>query len=151
VKTIAEALGVARSNLVMQAIDATLGRRGRPPQPEAELLAEIKEIIATTLRRRERQVNNHCQSETAYLVLTKTGERAILAPRQRGIIQGMSVEGWVAIITRLLFAGMTVLLAFGWSSKATAVAIVSPSAETNVEGNCNNVFPFDIAPPGFVS
>jgi hypothetical protein len=53
--------------------------------------------------------------------------------------------------TRLLLAGMTVLLAFGWSSKATAVTIVSPSAETNVEGNGNNVFPFDIAPPGFVS
>jgi hypothetical protein len=60
----------------------------------------------------------------------------------------MSVEGRVAMTTRLLLAGMTVLLAFGGSSKATAVTIVSPSAETNVEGNGNNVFPFDIAPPG---
>jgi putative transposase len=38
-------LGVARSNLVAQAA-ATPCRRGRPPQPEADLLAEIKQVIA---------------------------------------------------------------------------------------------------------
>jgi putative transposase len=45
VKTIADALGVARSNLVAQA-GATPPRRGRPPQPEDELLAEIRQVIA---------------------------------------------------------------------------------------------------------
>jgi putative transposase len=45
VKTIADALGVARSNLVVQA-GATPARRGRPPQPEDELLAEIRKVIA---------------------------------------------------------------------------------------------------------
>ena len=44
-KTIADALGVARSNLVVQA-GATPARRGRRPQPEDELLAEIRKVIA---------------------------------------------------------------------------------------------------------
>jgi putative transposase len=47
VKTIAEAVGVSRSNLVVQAAASTLRqRRGRRPQPEDELLAEIKDTIA---------------------------------------------------------------------------------------------------------
>jgi putative transposase len=47
VKTIAETIGVARSNLVVQAAAPTLRqRRGRRPQPEDELLAEIKDTIA---------------------------------------------------------------------------------------------------------
>ena len=46
-KTIAEAVGVARSNLVVQAAAPPLRqRRGRRPQPEAALLAEIKALIA---------------------------------------------------------------------------------------------------------
>jgi putative transposase len=45
VKRVADALGVARSNLAIQA-SAAPGRRGRRPQPEAELLAEIKQVIA---------------------------------------------------------------------------------------------------------
>jgi putative transposase len=45
-KTIADALGVARSNLAVQAIAAPRQRRGRRPQPDAELLAEIKATIA---------------------------------------------------------------------------------------------------------
>ena len=44
-KTIADALGVARSNLVIPA-SATPGHRGRRPPPENELLAEIKQVIA---------------------------------------------------------------------------------------------------------
>ena len=44
-KTIADTLGVARSNLVAQ-VGATPPRRGRPPQPEDELLAEIRQLIA---------------------------------------------------------------------------------------------------------
>jgi transposase-like protein len=46
VKPISDALGVARSNLVVQAAGATRQRRGRRPQPEAALLAEIKALIA---------------------------------------------------------------------------------------------------------
>ena len=46
-KAIAEALGVARSNLIAQTTAATpRRRRGRRPRPEAELLAEIKQTIA---------------------------------------------------------------------------------------------------------
>ena len=46
-KTVTDALGVARSNLVIQneASNAPQ-RRGRPPQPDAALLDEIKGIIA---------------------------------------------------------------------------------------------------------
>lgn len=46
-KTVTDALGVARSNLAVQAAPArSRQRRGRPSQPDAELLAEIKAIIA---------------------------------------------------------------------------------------------------------
>jgi putative transposase len=47
VKTVSDALGVARSNLVVQAApDMPRQRRGRRPQPEHELLTEITHIIA---------------------------------------------------------------------------------------------------------
>jgi putative transposase len=47
VKTIADMLGVARSNLAVQAApQRTQQRRGRRPQPEVELVAEIKALIA---------------------------------------------------------------------------------------------------------
>ena len=46
-KTIADTLGVVRSNLVAQATaGAPDRRRGRRSQPEAPLLAEINEVIA---------------------------------------------------------------------------------------------------------
>ena len=46
-KTVSDALGVARSNLAVQlAANATRQRRGRRPQPEGDLLAEIKETMA---------------------------------------------------------------------------------------------------------
>lgn len=46
-KTVADALGVARSNLAEQAAPTTLRQcRGRRAQPDAALLAEIKELIA---------------------------------------------------------------------------------------------------------
>ena len=46
-KTIADSLGVARSNLTVQAApERTRQRRGRRPQPEAELVVEIKALIA---------------------------------------------------------------------------------------------------------
>jgi putative transposase len=47
VKTIAETVGVARSNLVVQAAASTTRKcRGRRLQREDELLAEIKQVIA---------------------------------------------------------------------------------------------------------
>ena len=45
-KTVADTLGVARSNLAAPVTAASRSRRGRRPQPEAELLAEIKQVIA---------------------------------------------------------------------------------------------------------
>ena len=45
-KTVADVLGVARSNLAAQVAARPRQRRGRRPQPDATLLAEIKEIIA---------------------------------------------------------------------------------------------------------
>ena len=46
-KTVADTLGVARSNLAVQASPQRLSRRrSRPPQPETELVAEIKALIA---------------------------------------------------------------------------------------------------------
>lgn len=47
VKTIADTLGVARSNLATQTAGSTpRRRRGRRPQPEGALVAELKTIIA---------------------------------------------------------------------------------------------------------
>jgi len=47
VKAISDTLGVARSNLAMQAASGrTRKRRGRRPQPEAALVTEIKTLIA---------------------------------------------------------------------------------------------------------
>jgi putative transposase len=47
VKRIADTLGVARSNLAQQAApERSRQRRGRHPQPEAALVAEIKALIA---------------------------------------------------------------------------------------------------------
>jgi putative transposase len=46
VKAIADTLGVARSNLTVQArLERSRQRRGRRPQPEAELVAEIRVLI----------------------------------------------------------------------------------------------------------
>jgi hypothetical protein len=46
--------------------------------------------------------------------------------------------------TRLFAVVTGVLLLLGWGSEATAITIVSPSAQTSVEGNDNNGFPFNI-------
>jgi hypothetical protein len=45
---------------------------------------------------------------------------------------------------RCLTIGLSGLLALASSPNAIAAAIVSPSTDTSVEGNSNNVFPFDI-------
>jgi putative transposase len=47
VNRVAQTLGVARSNLVVKAAASTIRqRRGRRPEPEDELLAEMKQVIA---------------------------------------------------------------------------------------------------------
>ena len=62
-KAISDILGVARSNLAEQAApQRTRQRRGRRPQPEAELVAEIKALIAgqpTYGYRRHRLLRQH--------------------------------------------------------------------------------------------
>ena len=45
-KTVADALGVARSNLAEHAKPRPPKRVGRPPLPEEDLVAEIKAVIA---------------------------------------------------------------------------------------------------------
>ena len=55
------------------------------------------------------------------------------------------------MIKRLFIVSTIVLLTFRWSPIETAITIVSPSTNQSVEGNSNNIFLFDIAPPGFVS
>ena len=46
-KIVADTLGVARSNLAVQAAPVKIPqRRGRPPEPDTALLTEIKAIIA---------------------------------------------------------------------------------------------------------
>src|SRR5690606_40352579 len=44
-KTICETIGVARSNVTERARGRAAVRRGRPPQPDVELVAAIEEII----------------------------------------------------------------------------------------------------------
>ncbi|EYR82909.1 transposase [Shinella sp. DD12] len=45
-KAVCETLGVARSNVAARAARSPSGARGRPPQPDRELVEEIKAIIA---------------------------------------------------------------------------------------------------------
>ena len=45
-KVVCETLGVARSNAAMRAAGRLAKRRGRPPLPQDELLANIKAVIA---------------------------------------------------------------------------------------------------------
>lgn len=45
-KTVADVLGVARSNLVEQIKERSPRRVGRPPVPADDLVAEIKAVIA---------------------------------------------------------------------------------------------------------
>ena len=45
-KTVAEVIGVSRSNLIERLQDRPKKRLGRPPLPDDELVAEIKAVIA---------------------------------------------------------------------------------------------------------
>jgi len=44
-KTIAEVIGVSRSNLIERLQERSKTRIGRPPLPDEELVAEIKVVI----------------------------------------------------------------------------------------------------------
>ena len=84
-KTIADTLGVARSNLAVQAkTGVPVRRRGRPAKPEAELLAEIKQIIAdqptygyrrvhALIRRRQQQGGGAINVKRVYRIMKVHG------------------------------------------------------------------------------
>ena len=48
VKTVAEVIGVSRSNLIERMRERPKKRIGRPPLPDEELVGEIKAVIAAT-------------------------------------------------------------------------------------------------------
>jgi putative transposase len=107
VKTISDALGVARSNLAAQAAPKRARqRRGRRPQPEDELLAEIKEAIAgqatygyrrihALVRRQRAQENRPAVNvKRVYRVMKAHG---LLLERHTGRGQGRRHDGRVAV------------------------------------------------------
>ncbi len=49
-KTVCDVLGVARSNIAVRARAPLAKPLGRPPQPEADLLADIKAVIGERSR-----------------------------------------------------------------------------------------------------
>ena len=79
-KTVADTLGVARSNLAAVAVEASCSRRGRRPQPETDLLAEIKQIIAGTPTYGYRRVH--------VMVLTKASAMPFDCGLSSGVVQG---------------------------------------------------------------
>jgi len=106
VKRIADTLGVARSNLAAQAVPAqTRQRRGRPAQPEAELVAEIKTLIAgqpsygyrrihALLRRQRREGGAPVNVKRVYRVMKAHG---LLLQRHTGDGEERRHDGRVAV------------------------------------------------------
>jgi putative transposase len=107
VKRIADTLGVARSNLAAQADPAqTRKRRGRPPQPEAEVVAEIKTLIArqptygyrrihALLRRQRREQGGAAVNvKRVYRVMKAHG---LLLERHTGKSEARRHDGRVAV------------------------------------------------------
>jgi putative transposase len=107
VKTISDTLGVARSNLAAQAAPKTARqRRGRRPQPENELLAEIKEVIAgqptygyrrihaLVRRRRAREGGRPVNVKRVYRVMKVHG---LLLQRHTGKGEERRHDGRVAV------------------------------------------------------
>jgi putative transposase len=85
-KTVADVLGVARSNLAVQAAPATVRQgRGRRPQPDAALLAEIKQLIAELPTYGYRRVHALLRRRRE-----QTGERAVNVKR---VYRVMKVHG----------------------------------------------------------
>jgi putative transposase len=107
VKTIADTLEVARSNLAVQANTAVPARRrGRPAKPEAELLAEIKQIIAgqptygyrrvhaLIRRRRQQQGGGAINVKRVYRIMKVHG---LLLERHTGTGEERRHDGRVAV------------------------------------------------------
>lgn len=106
-KTIADTLGVARSNLAAHAAPKTARqRRGRRPQPEDELLAEIKQAIAgqptygyrrihaLVRRRRAREDRPAVNAKRVYRVMKV---HSLLLERHSGKGQERRHDGRVAV------------------------------------------------------
>jgi transposase-like protein len=107
VKTLAEAIGVARSNLVVQvAAERARQRRGRRPAPEEPLLSEIGEIIAGQptygYRRVHALLRRRRAEQDAAPVNVKRISRVmraygLLLQRQTGGGEERRHDGWVAV------------------------------------------------------
>jgi putative transposase len=106
VKRIADALGVARSNLAVQARAVSPQRRGRRPQPEAELLGEIKQTIAgqptygyrrvhALIRRRRQQQGRAAVNVKRVYRIMKT--RGLLLERHTGKGATRRHDGRIAV------------------------------------------------------
>lgn len=104
-KTVADALGVARSNLAAHA-NTTARCRGRRPQPEAELLAEIKQVIAGQptygYRRVHALIRRRCRDEGGSPVNVKRVYRVmkahgLLLQRHSGVGVERRHDGRVAV------------------------------------------------------
>ena len=106
-KPIADTLGVARSNLAVQAnTGVPAPRRGRPAKPEAELLAEIKKIIAgqptygyrrvhaLIRRRRQQQGGGVVNVKRVYRIMKVHG---LLLERHTGAGEERRHDGRVAV------------------------------------------------------
>lgn len=105
-KRIADTLGVARSNLAAQAAPGqTRHRRGRPAQPDAELVAEIKTLIAgqpsygyrrihALLRRKRREGGAPVNVKRVYRVMKAHG---LLLERHTGGGEERRHDGRVAV------------------------------------------------------
>jgi len=107
VKTIADTLGVARSNLAVQAnTGVPVRRRGHPAKPEAELLAEIKQTIADQptygyrrvhaliRRRRQQQGGGAVNVKRVYRIMKVHG---LLLERHTGTGEERRHDGRVAV------------------------------------------------------
>ena len=62
-KSVADVIGVARSNLAARAKHRLPKAIGRPPQPDADLVAEIKGIIAGLPTYGYRRCTRSCAAE----------------------------------------------------------------------------------------
>ncbi len=101
-KTVVDTLGVARSNLAVQAAPTTLRqRRGRRPQPDAALLAEVKQIIAALPTYGYRRVHAVLRRRRE-----QTGQRAVNVKRvyrvmmAHGLLLNGMAEAFVKIFKR---------------------------------------------------
>jgi hypothetical protein len=106
VKTIADALGAARSNLAVQASDALPARRrGRPAKPETELLSEIEQIIAGQPSYGYRRVHaliRRCRHEQGGAAVNVKRVYRIMTSRWMNWTACLSVAATVSCGTRMI-------------------------------------------------